>query len=90
MSHGLIFPWALPTIGISVDVAKAMETALTKMWVREVVKFAERFPRPSKNDIQRAPSPPPRSTCEGPPDVLLEVMPRPSSGLYRGRIHKVY
>ncbi len=41
MSHGLIFPWALPTIGISVDVAKAMETALTKMWVREVVKFAE-------------------------------------------------
>src|SRR5260221_1309210 len=44
-SHGLIFPWALPTIGISVAAAKFMENGLTRIWLREMDKFARDFSR---------------------------------------------
>ncbi len=66
MSHGLIFPWALPTIGISLPVATSMETALMTIWLRELGKFAERFSTMSS---------PAGSISEGVPDVQLELLP---------------
>ncbi len=50
-SHGLIFPWALPTIGISVPAARSVERHLTRIWLREVGKFAQEFSRRPKKDI---------------------------------------
>ena len=49
-SHGLIFPWALPTIGISVAAAKFMENGLTRIWLREMDKFARDFSRRLKEE----------------------------------------
>ncbi len=66
-SHGLIFPWVLPTIGISVPVAQYMETALIRMWLEEALKFASerlRFPNSPKGVLQSAMSSPPGTQSE--------------------------
>ena len=72
VSHGFIFPCALPTIGISEPVAKSMETALMNIWYREVGKFAEDS---LESGIQSAMSSPAGSISEGVPDPFL-TMPK--------------
>jgi hypothetical protein len=54
-THGLIFPWALPTIGISVLLAQSTEATLKDVWHREVVKFAEEYRKPEVSSIPSVP-----------------------------------
>jgi hypothetical protein len=51
-SHGIIFPWALPTIGIPLPVAQSMEDTLMDVWYREVVKFAQEYGKPAASSMQ--------------------------------------
>jgi hypothetical protein len=62
-SHGVVFPWALPTIGISLGIAESLETSLKEVWRREVGTFAEEFDKRSKG-IQSAMSSPSHSISE--------------------------
>src|SRR5258708_3072795 len=71
VSHSLIFPWALPAIGISVPVVKFMETTVMSMWLKEAVKFGEIFPGHPKKVIQSAMSLPPGSIPSGESDEFL-------------------
>jgi len=74
-SHGLIFQWALPTIGVSVDVAKAMEKALEEIWHREVDRFAEAFKKRVRKGRQSAMSFPSGSvTIRGSRDLLYDTL----------------
>jgi len=57
-SHGLMFQWALPTIGISMGVAEAMERALSEIWHKEVDRFAEGFEKRARKEPQSAMSSP--------------------------------
>jgi OTT_1508-like deaminase len=72
-SHGLVFPWALPTIGISLGIAESLETALKEVWRREAGKFAEEFDKRSKG-IQSAMSSPPGSISGDAPDIFALSM----------------
>jgi hypothetical protein len=58
-SNGLIFPWALPTIGISLSVAESLERALKELWHRQVVEFAEEYAERARKRIQSAITTPP-------------------------------
>jgi len=69
-SHGLLFPWALPTIGISLPVAESMENALKELWCREVGRYAEDFSRSLRKGIQSAMGSPAGSITYHAPDLF--------------------
>jgi hypothetical protein len=58
-ANGLISPWALPTIGISLSVAESLERALKELWHRQVVEFAEEYGERTRRRIQSAIMTPP-------------------------------
>ncbi|KAF9508254.1 hypothetical protein BS47DRAFT_1350567 [Hydnum rufescens UP504] len=72
-SHGLVFPWALPSIGISLAIAESLETALKEVWHQQVGKFAEEFDKRS-GGIQSGMSSPSDSISEAALDALAEEL----------------
>ena len=77
-SHGLIFPWELPTIGIgiSLPVAQSMENEISR---REVGKFIEQLTRAT----QSAMSSPAVSILWNAPDMIDPKWTQGSLGLHQ-------